>query len=108
MFVGLCIGMDVNQLVIDVQESCSSDTVSKGQVRSILEKASSGDLDSVVVDIEVGDEGYETIVSRLGVVVDIEVGDLQKEWEDHIVENEGFVIEDDGVVYGFDSSGDEL
>lgn len=98
--------MDVEQLVVDVQEACSSETVSKDKVRDILERAGQGKIENV--SVEDGECDYETIVSRLGVVVDMELGVLQKEWEDHVVENDGVIVEEDGVVYGFDESGVEL
>lgn len=97
MRVGLCsVMVDSRELTERVVETCRCD-VDRHQVRPIVEQADEEQFCDRSVFVE-----------RLAFAIDVEMGAAQSDFEEHVINEGGFVVEEDGVVYGFDESGAEI
>lgn len=90
---------DIQSLVEAVEEEASADLDARdiADVRQALE--------TIREDFS-GDE--DALISRVALAVDIENGALQDDYENHVVEQGGFVVERDGVSYGYDQDGNPI
>jgi len=99
-----------DKLVEDVQNECAADAT-KTEVQNVLEKAFDGEIDEFFAVFEQtgnkerklpddANQSYEEIVDKLALTVDMEQGALQNEWEDHVIEQGGAIMEaEDGTIH---------
>lgn len=89
--------VDVQDIARDVILECSSD-VELVEVLPVVKKA-----------LNEEDMEREELVSRLALVIDAEMGAAQEQYEEYVLAQGGFVVEDgDGVVYGFSADGESI
>ena len=100
----------IDKLLEDVQDECAADAT-KTEVQKVLEKAFDGEIDEFFAVLEQtrrGDkklpdnanQSYGEIVNKLALTVDMEQGALQKEWEDHVIDQGGTIVEaEDGTIH---------
>ena len=102
----------VDKLLENVKEECAAN-VSRAEVQKVLEKAFDGEIDEFFAVFEQNGNGeglpddanqsYEEIVNKLALTVDMEQGALQKEWEDHVIDQGGTIVEaEDGTIHRVD------
>ena len=100
----------VDKLLEDVGGECATD-VNKSE--RVLEKAFDGEIDEFFAVFEQNESGeglpddanqsYEEIVNKLALTVDMEHGALQKEWEDHVINQGGTIVDaEDGTIHRVD------
>ena len=102
----------VDKLLEDVKNECAAN-VTKAEVQKVLKKAFDGEIDEFFAVLEQNGKGgelpddanqsYEKVVNKLALTVDMEHGALQKEWEDHVINQGGTIVEsEDGTIHRID------
>ena len=101
-----------DKLLKNVKKGCAAD-VNRAEVQKVLEKAFDGEIDEFFAVFEQNGNGeelpedvnqsYEEIVNKLALTVDMEHGALQKEWEDHVINQGGTIVDaEDGTIHRVD------
>lgn len=90
---------EISTLVQEITEQASAD----------VEERERREVRLLVEDAYPEFEGNrETFVNRVAVAIDIELGSIQDEYEEHVLDEGGFIVEENGVSYGFDADGEQI